>query len=144
MCMPAACFMIGTGVICVLTSPYLHPLRSDILDENPDEIIGDPVSILESMHNKAKDGDHYFNVDEDDWEDDLGQEEPLTWSLTEPSSFCDWTIEVTRIHNSPSPTSRCAAGRDKKTHGTICRDQKGKDKSRVQRYHVHKAILSVG
>lgn len=104
-------------------------------------MIGHPVSVLESTHNKnSKVGDHYFNFDENDWDDNLGQEEPLTWSLDEPTSLCDWTIQVTRISNSSSMSSRYAGKKDKKSLSKINRDQKDK----VQFYHVHKAILSVG
>ena len=102
-------------------------------------MIGHPVSVLESTHNKnTKDGDHYFNFDDNDWDDNLGQEEPLTWSLNEPTSLCDWTIEVKRIPRSSSTSSRCAG--KKKSLSKMSRDQKDK----IQCYHVHKAILSVG
>jgi hypothetical protein len=125
---------------------------SDILEGNPEEVIGDPVSVLESMHKtNAKDGDHYFNVDDGDWVDESGQEEPLTWSLNEPGCFCDWTIEVIRIRNSPSSSSRFTSGKDKKYRSKVSldRDKVSLDrdcveKSRTQYYHVHKAILSVG
>lgn len=118
------------------------------MEWNPEKIIGDPVSILDTMHDNVKDGDHYFSVDDDDWDDSSEQEAPLTWSLDEPSNFCDWTIEVVRIRSPSSP--RCA-GKDKKTLGKSSREQREQvdrnlvgRKSTVQHYHVHKAILSVG
>lgn len=115
------------------------------MEGNPEEVIGDPVSVLEIMHNtNTKDGYHYFNVDDGDWVDESGQEEPLTWSLNEPSCFCDWTIEVMRIHNSSSSSSRFTGERAKKTHDKVSLDQEGAEKFSTQYYHVHKAILSVG
>jgi len=123
----------------------------NIFEENPDEVIGDPVSILDDVHTKdVKDGNHYFSVDDDDWDDDSEEEEPLTWSSDTPSNFCDWEIEVTRI-TSPSPPNviggiKCQGqGKEKQSHSKHSRDHKGKDsKPLVQNYHVHKAILSVG
>jgi len=92
------------------------------LEENPDVIIGNPVSVLDTIHkNDVKDGNHYFDVDEDDWDDVSEKEEPLTWSLDEPGNLCDWTVEVTRIQSPSFPT-----------------------RPLVQHYHVHKAILSAG
>ena len=56
------------------------------MGDNPEETIGRPVSVLDRMHNKkaaAKDGDHYFDVDDDDWDNGSENEEPLTWSFNE-------------------------------------------------------------
>mmetsp|Transcript_30999 Transcript_30999/g.56209 ORF Transcript_30999/g.56209 Transcript_30999/m.56209 type:complete len:540 (+) Transcript_30999:89-1708(+) len=123
----------------------------DFLEDNPDKVIGNPVSVsvLDSAHKKiVKDGFSYFNADDDDWDDDSEKEEPLTWSLDEPSNFCDWTIEVTRIQSPSSPTVLMSKyqGKEKSPHSK----HKGKELNRadskplVQHYHVHKAILSVG
>lgn len=119
----------------------------DILDF-PDELYGNPVSVsvLDSAHKKdVKDGFSYFNSDDDEWDDDDDSEKeaPLTWSTGEPSDFCDWTIEVTRIQSPPSSPS---LGVTSKNQGKD-RTQNGKQKdgrAAVQQYHVHKAILSVG
>jgi len=114
----------------------------DILECNPEEVIGNPVSVsvLDSAQKKdVKDGYSYFN-DDDEWGEDSDKDEPLTWSLDEPSNFCDWTIEVTRVQSS-SP---------KNPYNKHSREHKGRETNRadskplVQHYHVHKAILSVG
>jgi len=87
----------------------------EIMEDNPGERIGNPVSILDSMHKKdVKCGEHYFGSDEDDWLDDAS-EEPLTWSLDEPSAFCDWTIEVNRIHSSTKGNQSPTVGEKKST-----------------------------
>mmetsp|Transcript_43859 Transcript_43859/g.92246 ORF Transcript_43859/g.92246 Transcript_43859/m.92246 type:complete len:531 (+) Transcript_43859:158-1750(+) len=116
----------------------------DMLEDNPEEIIGNPVSVsvLDSVHQKdVKDGFSYFNADDDEWDDDSDKEEPLTWSLDDPSTFCDWTIEVTRIQCPSSTTASMSrnVGRDKLTH-----KNRAESKPLIQQYHVHKAILSVG
>ena len=145
----------------------------EILEDNPGDVLGNPKSILDSMHKKdVKDGDHYFSADEDDWLDDLDdREEPLTWSLDEPSNFCDWTIEVHRIQSmsspvvgekksftrrpsnglSPSPstaTSSKVHGKERRNSSLQRRHSNSGDKINskplFQEYHVHKAILSVG
>lgn len=105
--------------------------KIEILENNPGGVIGNPASVLDSdsAHKKdVKNGYHYFNVDDGDWDNESDKEDPLTWSLEEPSDFCDWTIEVTRI------------GR----HGKAKDNLASSNKSQLQRYHVHKAILSVG
>eukprot|EP00985_Skeletonema_marinoi_P025933 scaffold19526_cov114-Skeletonema_marinoi.AAC.2 len=130
---------------------------------NPEEQIGKPVSILDTLHKKdsvKNDGDHYFNLDEDDeWEYDAeDKEEPLTWSEgDEPSNFCDWTIEVQRIvHEQESDTALKNQGEDNSKynnkHGGGKRGKENNSSkneepcttSNVKCYHVHKAILSVG
>lgn len=125
----------------------------DIYEENLDHAIGDPVSVLDRATAAVKHGDHYFVVDDDDWDDDSQHEEPLTWSLEEPSNFCDWTIEVTRIQLPSTPTSAGVSkvsGKEKQSNNKHSREHKGKEANRadskpiVQYYHVHKAILSVG
>mmetsp|Transcript_25077 Transcript_25077/g.54051 ORF Transcript_25077/g.54051 Transcript_25077/m.54051 type:complete len:543 (+) Transcript_25077:188-1816(+) len=124
----------------------------DIYEENPQEVIGNPVSILDSIHKKdVKDGGHYFDLDDDDWDDDSEKEEPLTWSSDEPSNFCDWTIEVARIYPPTAAVVSKCTGREKQSHNKhSSREQKGKELNRAdsrplaQHYHVHKAILSVG
>ena len=69
----------------------------DILEENPNVLIGDPVSVMDSMHKREmKEGNYNFNVEDDDWED--GAPDELSWSLHDPSSFCDWVIEVTHLN----------------------------------------------
>ncbi|KAL9184383.1 hypothetical protein ACHAXT_002469 [Thalassiosira profunda] len=127
----------------------------DILEEHPNAVLGNPVSILDSMHKRdVKDGDHYFSVDDDDWDDGSETEEPLTWSSgDETSNFSDWTIEVTRMH-SPSPPSAVIAkspGKDKYYgHSKHGKEHRARELSQAdsqpstQTYHVHKAILSVG
>jgi hypothetical protein len=125
--------------------------RRQILDGNPDTIIGSPVSVLDSMHTAdVKDGNHYFDVGEDDWDDVSEREEPLTWSIDEPGTLSDWTVEVTRV---PSPPSFQAGG-----DGGVVARFPGRDRHNmqnkhareqpprpvVQSYHVHKAILSAG
>jgi hypothetical protein len=73
------------------------------LDGNPDAIIGSPMSVLDTMHtNDVKDGNHYFDVGEDDCNYVSEQEEPLTWSLDEPGNLSDWIVEVMCIHSLPS------------------------------------------
>lgn len=63
----------------------------EIHEENPNEVIGSPMSVLDSMHKKeTKDGDCYFDVEVDDWDEEGESEDPLSWSLDEPSNFCDW------------------------------------------------------
>lgn len=133
----------------------------DILEGYPEELIGNPISVLDSMHKKdVKDGDHYFNEDEDDWNDDSEKEEPLTWSLDEPSSFSDWVVEVSKnqtprrprtpsIDAGEAPTATSASR--VRYHRRQSKEHKGKDveaaetkKPLVQHYHVHKAILSMG
>jgi hypothetical protein len=117
----------------------------DILEGNPEVIIGNPVSVLDTMHkNDVKDGNHYFEVDEDDWDDVSEQEEPLTWSLDEPGNLCDWTVEVTRIHSPSFPTAGMARfpGKDKHPQNKHVKEQR--ERPLVQNYHVHKAILSAG
>jgi hypothetical protein len=130
----------------------------DILEGHPNEVIGNPMSVLESMHKKekeSKEGDHYFNVEDDEWEHESEAEDPLSWSLNVPSNFCDWTIEVARIkHNYlgslTSTTSSSGCGAERASLGRHGRDHKSKDLAslassiRVDTYHVHKAILSVG
>ena len=111
----------------------------DIYEESPNEVIGEPMSVLDSMHKKDVIRDHYFDLDDDEWEDDSDKEEPLTWSLDEPSNFCDWTIEVSRIGPPPSSPSQSSLSSSK--HG---KKGKGGSKAEIQYYHVHKAILSVG
>mgnify|MGYP000447331691 CR=1 FL=1 len=72
----------------------------EIEDVTPIKIIGQPVSVMDSMHKReTKEGNHYFNVDESDWDDNENEEEPLSWSLSEPSAFCDWTVDVTHLHS---------------------------------------------
>ena len=127
----------------------------DIFEENPGEVIGDPTSVLDIMHKEdIKAGDHYFTEDDDDWDSGSLTEEPLTWSLDEPSNFCDWTIEVSRIHSPPPPTGVMSKspGKEKHLHNKHYREykDKGKEVNRadskplIQYYHVHRAILSVG
>mmetsp|Transcript_16222 Transcript_16222/g.29298 ORF Transcript_16222/g.29298 Transcript_16222/m.29298 type:complete len:543 (-) Transcript_16222:72-1700(-) len=125
----------------------------DILEYNPEEVIGNPVSVsvLDSAHKKdVKDGFSYFNADDDEWggaDEYSDKEEPLTWSLDEPSQFCDWTIEVTRVYQKQSHSRY---GREHKGREINRADSKGREINRaeskplVQHYHVHKAILSVG
>ena len=135
----------------------------------PEELIGNPVSILDTLHKKnsvKNDGVHYFNLDEDDeWEyGDEDKEEPLTWSEgEEPSNFCDWTIEVERIvhhhhheKDEAGDTTPTKQHINTKHHGSSKRgkENNGKNKEEctsssyksdnVKCYHVHKAILSVG
>lgn len=132
----------------------------DILDEDCDDrnkskktlLIGNPKSVLDSIHNKKNhvknDGDHYLNLDEDDdyWEhddDNEDKEEPLTWSMNDSdgNNFYDWTIEVTRIvHDEDIEQQKDK--RSKEKHGGSMRTNNKKNV--VERYHVHKAILSVG
>jgi hypothetical protein len=115
------------------------------LEGNPEAIIGNPVSVLDTIHkNDVKDGNHYFDVDEDDWDDVSEKEEPLTWSLDEPENLCDWTVEVTRIQSPSFPTAGMARfpGKDKLLPNKQVREQRGRPL--VQHYHVHKAILSAG
>ncbi|KAL7541298.1 hypothetical protein ACHAXR_012041 [Thalassiosira sp. AJA248-18] len=122
----------------------------DIFEDNPERVIGNPISVLDIIHKKdTKDGDHYFELDEDEWDDDSVKEEPLTWSLDEPSNFCDWTIEVARIHEGGSPMSKCQ-GKEKHAHNKHSKERKGKEVSKaesnhhIKYYHVHKAVVSVG
>lgn len=97
--------------------------------------LGDPAeSILNSMHKRETGGsEHYF--DDEDWDAASEEEsEPLTWSLGEPSAFCDWSIEVTtQIANSKGKRKVKREGSNIKT-----------SQPSVQVYHVHKAILSSG
>ena len=103
-------------------------------------MIGNPVSILDTLHKKdnvKNDGVHYFDLDEDDtWEyDDGDTEEPLTWSEgDEASNFCDWTIEVQRI------VPQEESDDNKTSHQDIHNNKSNNTKC----YHVHKAILSCG
>mmetsp|Transcript_22665 Transcript_22665/g.47409 ORF Transcript_22665/g.47409 Transcript_22665/m.47409 type:complete len:533 (-) Transcript_22665:38-1636(-) len=123
----------------------------DILDGIPDGIIGEPVSVLDRIHKRdVKDGDHHFFDDEEEgqWDDDGAAEEPLTWSLDRPSDFCDWTIEVTRISSSPASSSlgnkHGRGGVPAATSAYGMSSGALSNKPPVQKYHVHKAILSVG
>ena len=120
--------------------------------------IGSPKSVLDSIHKKKNhvknDGDHYLNLDEDDdyWEhdaDDEDKEEPLTWSMNDDDgcNFYDWTIEVTRIvHDEDIEQQKdkrsSSSGNNKEKHGGNKRSSNKKNE--VERYHVHKAIISVG
>lgn len=142
------------------------PAIRETLEGNPEEIIGrpEPVDFMHKKQTKA-DGEHYFDVDEDDWDNTSEREEPLTWSLDEvrlnrpclnkpidsahsphftllsslqPSNFCDWTIEVTRINSTTSPIAVASKSMGKDKHHS------SRNKPIVQSYHVHKAILSVG
>lgn len=115
-----------------------------------DRMIGNPVSILDTLHKKdsvKNEGDHYFNLDEEDeWEyDDGDQEEPLTWSEgDEPSNFCDWTIEVQRVvHEQENETALKSHGKHKQG-GKGSKENDSNKTNNVKCYHVHKAILSVG
>ena len=125
-------------------------------DTTPEEKIGNPVSILDTLHKKnsvKNDGDHYFNLDEDDeWEyDDEDKEEPLTWSEgDEPSNFCDWTIKVQRIEQDGDTALKSQGKHNIKQGGKRGKENNSNKneelcfKSNIKCYHVHKAILSVG
>ena len=125
----------------------------DIMEDNPGEIVGNPVSVMDTMHKReSKKGNHYFDVDEDDWEEDNESEDPLSWSLDEPSTFCDWTIEVVHLHNASSISSSVHKhGHGRERRPSISRPSsnasslsRSSSNVRVETYHVHKAILSVG
>ncbi len=138
-------------------------------DNNTAALIGNPVSILDTLHKKntvKNDGVHYFNLEDDEeWDYDDGDgDEPLTWSEgDEPSNFCDWTIEVERIVHHEQESSDTltkvlvkSQGKDNRHYNKHGATKRGKentngkneeyttDKSDVKCYHVHKAILSVG
>mmetsp|Transcript_24258 Transcript_24258/g.54218 ORF Transcript_24258/g.54218 Transcript_24258/m.54218 type:complete len:519 (+) Transcript_24258:699-2255(+) len=120
-----------------ITDDNIHILQLAEVDvlENAAEKLGDPAeSILNSMHKRETGGsEHYF--DDEDWDAASEEEsEPLTWSLGEPSAFCDWSIEVTtQIANSKGKRKVKREGSNIKT-----------SQPSVQVYHVHKAILSSG
>lgn len=116
------------------------------MEETPNEIIGDPVSVMDSMHKReTKEGNDYFDVDDDDWDEEDEGTEPLSWSLDVPSNFCDWKIEVSRIHSSHSSSMNPSSLSIQK-HGREHRSSLSRSGSdiRSEIYHVHKAILSVG
>jgi hypothetical protein len=127
----------------------------DILEEHEGRI-GEPVSVMDSMHKReTKEGNYYFNVDDDEWEDGDVEEEPLSWSLDDPSAFCDWTIEVTHLHTGHSREQQLGGSVASLNSSTVSFHRHGSREHhrsslsrigslRVETYHVHKAILSVG
>lgn len=108
------------------------------MEETPNAIIGDPVSVMDSMHKRErKEEGQYFIVDDEDWdEEEDDSNEPLSWSLNEPSSFCDWTIEVTHVQSSSNSWSvmNSSIHKQKREHRTSITSS---DSTRTDLYHVY-------
>lgn len=133
-----ACFLNIIIALSRFSLDRAAPYRDDVCSSSPlfsvSFPLGDPAeSILNSMHKRDTGGsEHYF--DDEDWDAASEEEsEPLTWSLGEPSAFCDWSIEVTTRISSKGKHKLKREGSNSKI-----------SQPSVQVYHVHKAILSSG